>query len=152
MRNELPKEDEAPHALPKERFNFTGAIDEERFASTERGFEVAVVRKSLHRFCIAVIKPKAVLSHMVSIRLNIGGADTIMTSRKPKDEVIVIETDLLRYSDRVLISIAEGDVHDMFVFMRDPTNITSLIMVTYIGVDPNESQQYFTEFFEQGKA
>lgn len=152
MRNELPKEDEAPHALPKERIHFTGDIDEERFASTERGFEVAVVRKSLHRFCIAVIKPKAVLSHMVSIRINVGGVDTIMSSRKPKDEVVVIETDFLRYSDRVLISIAEGDAHDMFVFMRDQTNVKSLIMVTYIGVDPNESQQHFSDFFEQGKA
>lgn len=152
MRNELPKEDEAPHALPKERIDFTGAIDEERFASTERGFEVAVVRKGLHRFCMAVIKPKAVLPHMVSIRTNIGGVDTIMTSRKPKDDAVVLETELLRYSDRVLISILEGDVHDMFVFMRDPTNVKTLVMVTYIGVDPNESQQYFSDFFEQGKA
>lgn len=152
MRNELPKEDEAPHALPKERFDFTVAIDEDRYASTERGFEVAVVRKGLHRFCIGIIKPKAVLSHLVSIRINVGGVDTIMTSRKPKDEVVVIETDLLRYSDRVLVSITEGDAHDMFVFMRDPTNIKTLIMITYVGVDPNESQQYFSDFFEQGKA
>ena len=152
MRNDLPKEDEAPHALPKERFDFTGAIDEDRYASTDRGFEVAVVRKSLHRFCIGIIKPKAVLSHLVSIRINVGGVDTIMTSRKPKDEVVVIETDLLRYSDRVLVSITEGDAHDMFVFMRDPTNIKTLIMITYVGVDPNESQQYFSDFFEQGKA
>lgn len=152
MRNELPKEDEAPHALPKERFDFTGAIDEDRYASTDRGFEVAVVRKSLHRFCIGIINPKAVLSHLVSIRINVGGVDTIMTSRKPKDEVVVVETDLLRYSDRVLVSITEGDAHDMFVFMRDPTNIKTLIMITYVGVDPNESQQYFSDFFEQGKA
>lgn len=152
MRNELPKEDEAPHALPNERIDFNGAIGEERYASTERGFEVAVVRKSLHRYCIAVIKPRAVLSHMVSIRTNIGGVDTIMTSRKPKDEVVVLETELLRYSDRVLISISEGDAHDMFVFMRDPTNVKTLIMVTYVGVDPNESQQHFSDFFEQGKA
>lgn len=152
MRNELPKEDEAPHALPKERFDFTGAIDEDRYASTERGFEVAVVRKGLRRFCIGIIKPKAVLSHLVSIRINVGGVDTIMTSRKPKDEVVVIETDLLRYSDRLLVSITEGDAHDMFVFMRDPTNIKTLIMITYVGVDPNESQQYFSDFFEQGKA
>ena len=152
MRNELPKEGEAPHALPKERIDFTGAIGEERYASTERGFEVAVVRKSLHRYCIAVIKPRAVLSHLVSIRTNIGGVDTIMTSHKPKDEVVVLETELLRYSDRVLVSITEGDAHDMFVFMRDPTNIKTLIMITYVGVDPNESQQYFSDFFEQGKA
>lgn len=152
MRNELPKEDEAPHALPKERFDFTGAIDEDRYASTDRGFEVAVVRKSLHRFCIGIIKPKAVLSHLVSIRINVGGVDTIMTSRKPKDDVVVLETDLLRYSDRVLVSITEGDAHDMFVFMRDPTNIKTLIMITYVGVDPNESQQYFSDFFEQVKA
>lgn len=152
MRNELPKEDEAPHALPKERFDFTGAIGEERYVSTERGFEVAVARKGLHRFCVAVIKPKAVLSHMVSVRTNIGGVDTIMTARKPKDEVVVLETELLRYSDRVLISIVEGDAHDMFVFMRDPTNVKTLIMVTYIGIDPNESQQYLSDFFEQGKA
>ena len=75
-----------------------------------------------------------------------------MTSRKPKDDVVVIETDLLRYSDRVLVSITEGDAHDMFVFMRDPTNIKTLIMITYVDVDPNESQQYFSDFFEQGKA
>ena len=152
MRNELPKEDEAPHALPKERIDFTGAVGEERYATTERGFEVAVVRKSLHRYCIAVIKPRAVLSHMVSIRTNIGGVDTVMSSRKPKDDVVVVETDLLNYSDCVLISILEGDVHDMFVFMRDPNNVKTLVMITYIGVDPNESQQYFSDFFEQGKA
>lgn len=152
MRNELPKEDEAPHALPQEHITFTGEKNEERFATTLQGFEVAVIRKGLHRFCIGVIKPKAVLSHLVCIRLNVGGVDTSMTTRKPKDEVTVIETDLRNYSDRILISINEGDKHDMFVFMRDPNNITTLVMVTYVGVDPNASQQDFTDFFEQGKA
>lgn len=152
MRNELPKEDAAPHAIPKERIDFTGAIDEERYATTERDFEVAVVRKGLHRFCVAVIKTKAVLSHTVSIRTNIGGVDTIMTSRKPKYDAVVVETDLLRYYDCVLISIIEGDAHDMFLFMRDHTNVKTLVMLTYIGVDPNESKQYFSAFFEQGKA